>query len=578
MAIQILPGDQRYAQIGAGFGSLLGGLGSALGAGAGLYQNKQKALSVDDFRKIGANDEEAEFLEKASKKDPAIVRQWIQNKQKQSMQAPPVSDQDLAFVGIKSPEDIKAFRAMPLNQQQAAFKTAFNRHTNRGAWEKFGERALNWLGPAGSTEDTSPYSTSQQQNSILPQWVGDLPRQLGATAMSGYGGFAGTPGNILESIRGIAEPISEKVIGLLPESLQSGARSIRDSGPLNISLPTTQQFKETAQQVLPEGALTPRSGPEQFVQDVAEDIGALMFPLPGTQKAGIIKKLIHSSGISGAGNLAAVATKLVGGGEGAQSAVKLGTMLLTGMGLDKGLRARASEEYAKAADIGEYKRINTQPIRNAALRAENAIKNIGESSPSYKAVKSAVEDLKTLAPYVEPTQGLAELSEKAGLNKIALNKIQEFKAGLSERIKNLTDKKSTGVSALKKLSKDMGDILGDPQIVGKEYAQTIKTADKMWSGIKEAERINKFALKQLKRSSRFSPLAIFLNPTRLATVAATGLAGAGALQAGLALKQLATNAPLRNAYTQMLSAAAKNQAAGVIKYGNKMLKAMLKSQ
>jgi hypothetical protein len=178
----------------------------------------------------------------------------------------------------------------------------------------------------------------------------------------------------VESVVGLphsSAELGESVVGLLPESLKGGKGKIPE-GKLsreeleniyepersatdiftNIKsvLPSSESVREKLSQTAPKGYLEPKNEAEKFADDIISDFTPLLIPTGGVGKGivGAAKHVGRALGIAGTSNAASYLAKNLGAGEKGQAVVKLGTALLTSLGMSPSLRKKATALYQSA--------------------------------------------------------------------------------------------------------------------------------------------------------------------------------------------------------------------------------------
>jgi len=178
----------------------------------------------------------------------------------------------------------------------------------------------------------------EQTESFLETGLRNVAR-LGSRAVETA---AGLPGDIikggydlLKSGQGASKALQEK-LGL------KGLLDIPGSDlpkELPVTIPGSEEVKgaigKTVGKLLPEGYLEPKGGGEKFLDDFAETMTSFITPIGGTVKATKALKM------AGLGSIAKFASEKIGAGPLAQEGIKLGTMLLGGIG-----GQRAAKKYA----------------------------------------------------------------------------------------------------------------------------------------------------------------------------------------------------------------------------------------
>jgi hypothetical protein len=266
----------------------------------------------------------------------------------------------------------------------------------------------------------SPEKAPQQEVAASPEE--SLPAQIGRNLVSGaanaVAGFGAVPGNIAGLVKNIREGSAQRAAQRIPEHLREQYLQGQQSLPGNKVINTTQQIlpsaegiKNVASNVLPKDYLKPQGESEQLLQDIAQDIGASMFPFLGTGAR------LAKTGIKGAakaiapaitGNVAKYFAKSAGASEKEQEGVKIGTMLLTSFRLEPQINERAD----KLSPVDRWN------VWSNMEKSERAVSNI------QKAVKDKLSNksLNALAYYnilTNPTTAIPKIAAAETAKRVA---------------------------------------------------------------------------------------------------------------------------------------------------------------
>ena len=376
----------------------------------------------------------------------------------------------------------------------------------------------------------------------------------------------------LGSLPRTAIDIGESIFGMLPNFISPETqKEIYPEALKNIYqqaksfVPTSEDIRSGIGQLAPEGYLEPQNKGEELSDEIFSDLASLMVPIGPL--AGV--KPLKALGIAGASNLASYFAKERGYGETAQKGVKLGTTLLTSLGLGGSLRKKADELYKVAEE-------SIRP--NERIGAESIQKMLNKVTKEY-----ASTGLSKAAGKEQVTKVVDEISSFIHADKIGLNDLWQIKKDMREAI-NLVDPRSKAGVELSKLGKGLDNALKNSS--NKEFSSAIKAADELWGGVKRSEKINDFVKSAL--SNKFTKtggvVSLLTNPVATLTsiVKATpyaipaGAVGFGAAHGSKAIYNIFKSPAIRNEYGAMIKAAVKENAPLVVKHAEKLNKSLAK--
>jgi len=294
--------------------------------------------------------------------------------------------------------------------------------------------------------------------------------------------------------------------------------------------------------------------------DIGEDL-AIGLPL-GLMSGGLssVGQALKLAGVTeGAGNLAKYMTKKLGFGEGAQETVKLGTSLLSGLGMGPSLKNIAKETYKKQlASLPE---------------------NVG---PKNRNVRDTLQDVAQY--FSKPGSGYGAVNEKMTkmmMPNFSYKDALEFASEV--RLKDI--KNPTSAAYLKDYNNILKQSIKESKSIPKKSIDLLIDADSMWRGTKESEKAIEFIadiqrVGSLVKNGGPTGLAVLLaSGSKIpALVGAGGLALAGANKMRVAMQQFATKPAIRNAYAKMMQAALEKSTPQVIRYATKLDKELRKQK
>ncbi len=388
---------------------------------------------------------------------------------------------------------------------------------------------------------------------------------VGALA-SGISGLAGVPRNILGAANSLINMTRPEVRPEVLKNLESHPE-LKSFVTGNVIpeqyVPSGEDIKESIGKVLPEDYLKSSGQHQDFVNEIASDIGSMMFPLSGGTK---ISKALK---VSGLGNLAKYLSKNLGVSEGTQEKIKTGTMLLSSLGFGSGIRDKGEELFKKAdAEIPKTLSIKSNPIRkiisDSAEWTEKGVRGLKQ--------KVIVRDI------------IKDLDEASSGNKIGVRDIIQFKRDVGNVLKQQArdlDKKDWGElqHQVSKIYKGLNSAIKNNPDVPKNISDLATRMDDIWSNVKQADRASAW-IKSKSDSlvkmgggaaaigkiigGNYSPIAL----------SAAALGKLGSMTSGASgkvyslLKNISDHPSVRNEYFNMLKAAAKENTPLFIKHAN----------
>lgn len=386
---------------------------------------------------------------------------------------------------------------------------------------------------------------------------------LGALA-SGVSGLAGVPRNLVDaanSLINLTRPeMSDEVRQNLKEHPELESFATGNIIPTSLT-PSGSQVKETIGKVLPEEYLKPQGDTEESIQEFASDVGSLLFPLGGTTKFGKVAKL------AGVPNLAKFLTKKLGGSEGLQEGVKLGTTLLSAFGMQDSLKERAKQMYDKIEEIvPDSATISTKPLREAMHKVAKFSSRGNINVGSKKAINEV----------------LNAVDEISSGNRIGIKDLISFKQDMNESLTKAFKDYPRAAKYLSEITQGINDVLKSNPEIPANVSKLLTDADNIWVGLNAGNKAAGFIKKYSDKLSKYSALTGLFSPITAIKGIATGAAGAltSPLSSGLIgfTKNMANNPTVRNEYAKMVSAALKDSGPLFLKHAEKLNNALEKEQ
>lgn len=446
---------------------------------------------------------------------------------------------------------------------------------------------LSWM-PAGlraKLEKMNQEQATLQQPSEY-SWT-DAPQALGGIASSAVAGAAGMPRGIMDavqSVRGLIsgaarpqlEQMFEKEVGKiqgLPEDIKKEALSAERIPQLgDMAMEQVRQLapeRSTIEKVLPFAPTGQEGDFQKALRETAGDIGeqvAFMFMPTGIAKlmgkAGTLgvkeaTQALKAAGIvQGSGNAAKFLAKKIGLSEGSQEGIKVGTSLLAGLKMGKGLEKIANDTYRQQlAAIPENVLIKDRKVNDALEQTLNHFTKVGSGfGPMTEVMERAATGRPT---YKNAMEFLDELTKRSdGFNKASKEVVTDFRKILKSGIKNAPD-------------------------MPKKAVDLLLEADTLYRSVRESERAADFITDiprigtMIKKGGLSGIGAILLSGGKLPGVA-VGYSALKGKQLLHALKNFATEPSVRNAYLQMMQAALQQNSTQTMRSAVKLDNAMRK--
>lgn len=573
-----LPRDVRYAELATGLGDVLGALGAGLGRRREEKRQEQLTLQQQERQQEAWQEEGIpEYLWG----DQDGIKQWRSQKGLEAKEQRALTTKQKEL-GTKSVEERQEREAVynSLVRDYGADANSARRISDLPKQQRKSEYdayVKSWVPPfarrmfTGSGAAPEEQAAMQQQammpgqQQMMPQQQqptaglpSELLRQATGVGVSGLTGLAGVPGNILALGQSLGQMLpwqqkpqpTQAELEQMPELMRQQIESSQNQLGL-LPLPTTENLRSLAEKALPEDYIKPKNRSDQFMQEVATDIGSLLFPMPGSS-AKIGQKLLKAGATAGLGNISKVAAQNVGANPFTQESLKLGTMLLTGFGMEKQLRARASQMQEAAKNLAKDKTVSSNPIQKILGKAQDFVLAGAEEAPDRAEVQRAIN----------------AIGKRVDTNKIPLETLIELKRDVGTFASEAKFTKSKQV--LGELRKNLDSFLKTSDMVPKNFSKTLYDADKVYSAIKAGDKINNTIYNAFKGSRGLAPLSAVMYPARMAKALAIGVpAYAGARTVNF-MKNIFTNAPMRKEYIKLMRAGMKENTPVIVRQARRL--------
>ena len=222
---------------------------------------------------------------------------------------------------------------------------------------------------------------------------------------------AGLPGDILSLIQQGVGYGAEKLTGneLIGEAIRKGPSSIESDEFTPGTVPTSGELKELSEG-LTKGYTAPKNELERFSDEVISDITSLALPVKG--KIPFLKSI----GLALGANAAKEGAKAFGGSETTQSAVKLGSLFLGGLGTGKKAKTYVQDLYEKSKQsIPKNTMFETGSLLNNLKKTETELTK-GIPTPTKDIVLKSLKDIENKAaggamPFEDLVQAHHDINE-----------------------------------------------------------------------------------------------------------------------------------------------------------------------
>lgn len=356
--------------------------------------------------------------------------------------------------------------------------------------------------------------------------------------------IGGIPGDVQSLIQSGVLSGLEK-IGGIPASKESKEKLKRQRAPTSFELQEISEKKT-------KGFTSAKNSIEKTGDEIVKTVASLVGPM----------KFRKALGVGLASEAAKEGLNILGTGEGAQEAGKLGTMFLMTMINPGGALNYASSQYKKADQLSKGASISAKSLED---NLKNLVQDLekGVTTPSKNAI-------------LKPTQ---ELISKINKGKISVRDLTAAKRDLNTLIKD---------PALLKREKKLFNYVGKEidraikpyEKLNPEFSKAYRPANEIYGAVMTGTKASDFINKTLGNKSLFGAIAgeallghaEYIAPTFAAIMGARGLAKTSDF-----FTRLAKSPELQKFYTKAMVAAAKEDAAALRLYSDKFEEELIKS-
>lgn len=393
-----------------------------------------------------------------------------------------------------------------------------------------------------------------------------IHRNLARSGARAVESIVGLPGDILNVATGSGEWLSKK-LGATPEEIERLRESRTFLDPSNL-FPSSEKIREKVSSKVGDKYLEPKNKVEAFSDDIVSDLAALMIPgkVKAPKSVRLINPFLKKLGIAAAGNIAKEGAKAVGAGEGAQQAIKLGAMVLTGAISRSAPKKLVSDLYKEAdASIKGSPRIEAPELNKYVKNLKGELKQ-GLQAPSEKAVLSSLERLQSKIK--NGKIGVKELwSSKRSINEEMAKALFETPAkGAKARAKNL----------YKGINRELNKELAKYGESNPEFGKAFQSAEDGYRALAKSQVIGNFARKHT--NSKYAPMAAYLFKPIFGKIAAPSAATIGGYKGAQILYRISKSPTLRKYYKEVVQAAAQENAGAMNKSLSKLQNSLENTQ
>lgn len=330
----------------------------------------------------------------------------------------------------------------------------------------------------------------------------------------------------------------------------------------DVGAPGSKKLKEVSEN-LTGGYTKPKNEFEERVGETMQDMA--LFALPGAKHYSIARNL----GIPIVANLAKEGIKYSGAGEGKQAAGKIGTMVLLDL-LSQRRALGTAKEYASSL----FKQADEAIPKGLSVKASNLEKSLNSLESSLKAGGERPSTGDALTK-------ISEIKKEIRDGKVDLKGLVAYRPSINELIDKYKGFDIAVNPALRQkiihnLNQVKGEVIKAAEEYGSkynpEYLKLSQSANEAYAAVGQSNKISNFIQKHTSSKLQSTGAKALLGGAiagGTGALAAT-VGGAGAALTGLGYKIFKTilrsrSPTLRNHYFSILEAAAKGNAAQVIK-------------
>ena len=379
-----------------------------------------------------------------------------------------------------------------------------------------------------------------------------------------------------ESVLGAPRALGELSEALIPEKLiKKGAEKVGIKEPIEKGLefakkhapykvfPKQEEVRKVSDILFPRIS-TPRNQWEEKADETISDFAALAVPLPGKEL-----KLMRPALTALGANLASEAVGELGGTEKQQSYAKLGTFLIgslihpkSAINLEKDLYTKARQARPDDAIVpAEKLNKSVDAFEKQLLKGDPQTASKKKSFALIKEIKNKIKDKNI---------------EVEDLEEFKRN-INEARSGLYEEFKIDKVGRKSAKRNLDHISNFINKSLNEYGRENPEWEAFYRPANEVHGAISQSKRAREVILRNIHKYKFPSILGSVLlghsyGAPAIGTLAGGVAAGGAALMGGELATKLAKSPTFRKHYTNLISAALKNDSAAIVKNLEKLQK------
>lgn len=358
---------------------------------------------------------------------------------------------------------------------------------------------------------------------------------------------AGFPGDVVQLAKFVREK-TPKSLKREPTFVQKGLQTALEK------LPTSQELKK-AMSSWTSGYTDPKSGGEEFADEVVSDTASLLFGRKMPTKGGVITKIFKAAKpffVSLGANLAKEGVEVAGGEEKAQTYGKLGTMFLLEMTGRPSARALRGELYNKAdALLPKDAAVSTVNLQKKLDALEKHLAK-GGSAPSTTPVMTKVK----------------ELQDSIAGGKIPVDELRAYKRKINEIAAPLEANKDVKKQLKKNIDSFRSVVSGEIKDYGRqnpEFYKAFSQAEEVHGAIENSNKVRDFIAKTLKENPKLSLLGSAYGLFTAPKAVGVALPAYAAMETGALINRIYKSPTLRKHYLGVIKEALKEDVPAMTK-------------
>lgn len=381
--------------------------------------------------------------------------------------------------------------------------------------------------------------------------AGSVIRNIARLGVEGTASVAGLPGDLIQGIKSISESLPKG-----PDFLQRERTFLaKGIGERLGQIPGKEELKKPSKAIAKvlgfEGFFDPKSELESFADNVVSDATLLAVPVKG--KIPFIRSITTALG----SNVFGEAVKRKTGSEAAGELTKASTMFMGGL-----LRRESASKFVEKM-FGKVDKVVEDGVRIQAFPYAKELKDYRKTITTG----GTIEQDKKILDFIDPLIKQAEEGTiEAGEVLKATRKAHRLK-GIDR----------TGKGQIAEFNDISRKHLGQLDVIDPSFSKNLKDSNEAFAALRQGERTSE-RMRSFVGKSKISDTAKGLLAFVFPKAAATAVVGAVASGPALKAKAILTTPAFRPHLTNLISAAAKDNAPGMTKALVKFDKAVKKAE